>query len=262
MAKPDIGVKITLAGNRTSRWSRDGQRITSLERFRTISFDRAIMAQSISIDAVNSSIAAGAWFAVVPECYRPRAAELVADVFAEHRGNHLTDASLERFVSDLHERCWDEMFPISPAHVSSEFSPCTEPFIAAAVHAIMAVKVCRVISNPSEFGVVRVAINDIERDEEPNESLRRMVLATVKASVAAGMRSLVDYGPVWRVDGDKHQIPVGALSDEQLDDISVENDRREQSHDTDHDPTVWAVWIEAERRRRRIYPSANSSTAS
>lgn len=75
----------------------------SLERFGTVSFGIDTMHRMIEIDRfVGGKISAVTWWEFVPLTYRDDVHQLLQEVFMQHRGERLSEATLYDFVVDLH----------------------------------------------------------------------------------------------------------------------------------------------------------------
>lgn len=73
----------------------------SLKRYRTIAFGLETMAFLITLDVTGSSIEAGAWWAIVPDIYKPAARTAIETCFDHFVRKPFPEELIEEFIADL-----------------------------------------------------------------------------------------------------------------------------------------------------------------
>lgn len=83
----------------------------SLRDYRTIAFGLESMALLITFDAVAGSIEAGAWWAIVPDIYKPEARTAIETCFDHFARMPFPKKMIEEFISDLNSEIVRRLHP-------------------------------------------------------------------------------------------------------------------------------------------------------
>jgi hypothetical protein len=86
--------------------------MSALRTHGTITFDAAIIRGTIAFSQADALLDVGHWLALVPECYRDRAAEGVRVVGARYVGKKMRPESLIWFAEELSRWLVENIEPI------------------------------------------------------------------------------------------------------------------------------------------------------
>lgn len=109
--------------------------MTSLERFRTVAFDEAMIRDTMKMPRDDPGrIDITQWIAIVPEVYRRTVLRLVGVAFEEVRGHTINPLyPVAEFAAALHRLIWENLQPIEPVETERWRIETTEMLVSKVI---------------------------------------------------------------------------------------------------------------------------------